>query len=328
MRTVKYKALLLIPALLLVGALWVPLRTLTEQHRAASFPRRPIEMIVSFKEGGGTDIGARLLAGYLEGELGQPIIVRNVDGKDGELGFTELARARADGYTIGFINLPTFVSLPGRRQTRYRVEDITPIGNYVLDPAVLVVRSDSPWQTFEEWLEYCRRYPQDMTVSNNGVAASNHIAATYLQHEAAITLTHVPFGGTADMLRALGDGYVKASVAKISEVAESVDGSKLRVLASFTEERLGGFADVPTLKEYGFDIALGSARALAVPAGTNPRVIDALAEAFRHAIEDPEHRSEAAQRKLNLHYMDSAAVVRYMREQEKFLRETLPRIGI
>ncbi len=167
-----------------------------------------------------------------------------------------------------------------------------------------------------------------MTVSNNGVAASNHIAATYLQHEAAIQLTHVPFGGTADMLRALGDGYVKASVAKISEVVESVDASKLRVLASFTEERLDGFSDVPTLREYGFDIVLGSARALAVPAGTNPKVIDTLSRAFRLALDDPEHRGKAAERKLNLHYMDSAAVVRYMRKQEEFLRETLPRIGI
>ncbi len=154
MRTARFRALLLIPAFLLAAALWLPLHSMLDSHRAARFPGRPIEMIVSFKEGGGTDIGARLLAGYLERELGQPIIVRNVDGKDGELGFTELARARADGYTIGFINLPTFVSLPGRRQTRYRVEDITPIGNYVLDPAVLVVRSDSPWQTFEDWLEY------------------------------------------------------------------------------------------------------------------------------------------------------------------------------
>lgn len=328
MRTVKSKALLLGVALLLTAGLWFPLSNLIERRNARTFPRRPIQMIVSFKEGGGTDIGARLLAGYLEQELGQPIRVRNIDGKDGELGFTELARAGSNGYTIGFINLPTFVSLPGQRQTRYRVDDITPIGNYVIDPAVLVVRSDSQWQTFEEWIGYCRKNPQAMTVSNNGVAASNHIAAAQLQYEAGITLTHVPFGGTADMLRALADGYVKASVAKISEVAESVDSSAIRVLASFTEQRLENFADVPTLRELGFDVVLASARALAVPAGTNATVFEKLSSALRRAMDNPDHRREASERKLNLHYMDPVEVVRYMREQENVLRETLPRIGI
>lgn len=316
--------------LILLGifSLRSPLGRILEQRGAHRFPDRSVEMIVSFKEGGGTDIGARLLAGYLAEELGQPVVIRNIDGKDGEVGYTELARARPNGYTIGFINLPTFISLAGQRETRYRVSHVVPVANYVLDPAVIVVRADSRWNDFESWLEYCRRHPLKMTVSNNGVAASNHIAAARLEYYTGVKLTHVPFGGTADMLRALEEGYVDASIAKISEVAPGVDEGRLRVLASYTDSRHPQLPGVPTLAEAGFPLSMGSARALAVPAGVHPEVMEKLHRAYLRAFHDPAHVREAEERKLSLHYMSGDEVLRYMREQEAFLSETLPRIGI
>lgn len=320
--------IVLLAVILFVLAIWKPLTAFREQRAAQRYPSQQIEMIVSFKEGGGTDIGARLLAGYLEAELGQSVLIRNIDGKDGEVGFAELARSRPDGYTVGFINLPTFVSLPGRRETRYQVEDVIPVANYVLDPAVLVVRADSGWDSLDEWIAFCREFPFMMTVSNNGVAASNHIGAARLEHKAEIQLTHVPFGGTADMLRALEEGFVDASVAKVSEIAAGVESGELRVLASFTDERHPVFPDVPTLREAGFAVEMGSARALAVPAGTNPGIVDTLHDAFFRAYQNPVHQHEARMRKLSLHYMNSEEVLQYMRAQEAFLSETLPRIGL
>ncbi|TVQ99860.1 MAG: tripartite tricarboxylate transporter substrate binding protein [Spirochaetaceae bacterium] len=305
-----------------------PLLRVLEDRAADRFPDRTVEMIVSFKEGGGTDIGARLLAGYLAEELGQPVFVRNIDGKDGEVGYTELSRARPNGYTIGFINLPTFMSLAGQRETRYRVSHITPLANYVLDPAVLVVRADSKWHDFESWLDYCRRNPLKMTVSNNGIAASNHIAAARLEYYSGSELTHVPFGGTADMLRALEEGYVEASVAKISEVADAAEAGRLRVLASFTDTRHSQLPGIPTLSEKGFPLAMGSARALAVPTGVHPEVMEKLYKAYVNAFHNPDHIREAGERRLSLHYMSGDDVLQYMREQEAFLSETLPRIGI
>lgn len=323
--------LLVIGALsVLVGAAFLraPLTNVLDERAAHRFPDRPVVMIVSFKEGGGTDIGARLLAGYFSKELGQPVIVRNIDGKDGEVGYTELARARPDGYTIGFINLPTFMSLAGQRETRYRVSQITPVANYVLDPAVLVVRADSEWRDFKSWLEYCLRFPQKMTISNNGVAASNHIAAARLEYYSGMEVTHVPFGGTADMLRALEEGYVKASVAKISEVADAAEAGRFRVLAAFTDTRHPQLPSTPTLGEYGFPLEMGSARALAVPAGVHPSVKEKLHRAFVEAFNNPNHIREAQDRRLSLQYMSGDEVLQYMSDQEAFLNETLPRIGI
>jgi tripartite-type tricarboxylate transporter receptor subunit TctC len=305
-----------------------PLNALIENRRIEKYPDRPIEMIVSFKEGGGTDIGARLLQEYLEDELGQQVLIRNIDGNDGEVGYSRLAKADPTGYTIGFINLPTFVSLPIQRQTTYRISDIALIGNYVFDPAVLVVRNDGEWNSFEEWLVYCMKNPLDMTVSNNGVAASNHIAAAYLEHEAKIELTHVPFGGTTDMLKALELKFVKASVAKVSEVAQGVNNGTLRVLITFTEERVPYYADVPTLTEKSFPIVFGSARALAVPADTPEEIVVKLEEAFLSAYHNPRHKMDAEEISLPLSFMNREELTDYMREQELYLKEILPQIGL
>lgn len=329
---IKRKSAFIIMILVTLSAAAVllasPLNAIIVGRRIEQYPDRSIEMIVSFKEGGGTDIGARLLLEYLEVELGQQVLIRNVDGNDGEVGYNRLAKADPNGYTIGFINLPTFVSLPIQRQTTYRINEITPVANYVFDPAVLVVRNDGKWNSFEEWLVYSLKNPLEMTVSNNGVAASNHIAAAYLEHETKIELTHVPFGGTSDMLKALEQGYVKASIAKVSEVAQGVNNGALRVLITFTEERVPYYADVPTLTEKGFPIVFGSARALAVPADTPEEIISNLEKAFANAYQNPRHRTDAEEISLPLLYMDREEVNEYILKQELYLKEILPLIGL
>lgn len=95
----------------------------------SNYPNKPVEIIVAYKAGGGTDIGARILASEAEKIFGQPLVILNVEGSDGELGYTQLAQAKPDGYTIGFINLPTFVSLTLERNTKYTIDDVVPILN-------------------------------------------------------------------------------------------------------------------------------------------------------------------------------------------------------
>ncbi len=186
-----------------------------EGDTGGEFPSKPIEVIVAYKAGGGTDIGARILASEAEKAIGKPLVIVNREGSDGELGYTELAKADADGYTIGFINLPTFVSLTLERDTKYEIGDVVPILNHVYDAGVIVVASSSEIDTIEEFVEYSKANPGEMTISNNGTGASNHIGAAHFEYEAGLDVTHVPFGGSTDMLATLRGGHVKASVAKI-----------------------------------------------------------------------------------------------------------------
>ncbi|ABR49225.1 Uncharacterized protein UPF0065 [Alkaliphilus metalliredigens QYMF] len=294
----------------------------------SKYPDQSIQMLVAYKEGGGTDVGARILAAAAESYLGQPIVVKNIQGGDGELGFKQLTMANANGYTVGFINLPTFLSLSMERDTVYSKESIIPIMNYVYDPAVIVVSKHSQWKTIEELIQYSKANPLDMTISNNGRGASNHIAAAQLAYEANIDVTHVPFGGTADMLRALRYGHVKATVAKVSEVASHIESGELRMLATFTENRLEGFFDVPTLQEKGYPISFGSARALAVPKGTPEEIVDILHMAFKKAMENEEHITQAKEANLPIKYMSPLELQRYIEQSEESLSNIIPKIGL
>ena len=123
-------------------------------------PDRAITMIVAFAAGGGTDAAARLIARFMERDLGQSVVVLNRPGAGGEIGFSELARARPDGLTIGFINTPHILTLPMERQARFRLEDFSLIGNIVDDPGGLWVRADSDIRSFADLIAAARARPE------------------------------------------------------------------------------------------------------------------------------------------------------------------------
>ncbi len=294
----------------------------------SDFPNKPIEVVVAYKAGGGTDRGARVLAAEAEKHLEQPLVIINKPGADGELGFTELSKAKPDGYTIGFINLPTFVSLTLNRETGYDVNGVEPILNYVYDPGVLVVRGDSEWSTVEEFIDFAKNNPEKVTISNNGTGASNHIGAAHLEYEAGIKVTHVPFGGSSDMLAALRGSHVDATVAKLSEVAQLHESGELRIIASFTEDRLGNFEEVPTLEEKGYKIYFGSARAIVAPAGTPKEIVQKLHDMLKTVIDTPEHMEAAANVDLSIEYMSPEELRDYITKTEEYLKDVSTKLDL
>lgn len=287
-----------------------------------NYPSRPITIIVAYKAGGGTDMIARRIASIVEENIGIDIIIKNVSGSDGELGYTQLAKSSPDGYTLGFINIPTIITLPLKRETSYSENEITPIINIVYDPSVIAVRSDSPLSSFQDFLSECRQKPYSMKIGNNGYGASNHIAAASLADKAGISVTHIPFGGSADMIRALSDGNVDAIAVKVSEVYDEVKKGNFRLLCSFTDERMKGWEDVPTLKEYGIDLVFGSARALAAPQDTPPSVIEFIHDEFRKAVEILSEEDDGST--LSLHYMNTAETTQYIKTWQEYIENTVP----
>lgn len=293
----------------------------SEPASAENFPEKEIEVIVAYKAGGGTDVGARILAEAAGEYFGKPLVIQNIDGSDGELGYNRLADAKPDGYTVGFINLPTIVSLTLERNTKFELDDFEPIMNHVYDAGVLVVQDSSEFKTLDDFVDFAKANPEEIRISNNGTGASNHIGAAHFAHEADIEVTHVPFGGSTDMLAALRGGHVEATVAKISEVAGLVNAGELRILASFTDERLDGFEDVPTLGEEGYDILFGSARALVAPKGTPQEILDILHDKFKEALESDEHMQGAANADLPIRYMSPEELSQYIADEEAYLKE-------
>ncbi|RYJ00543.1 MAG: tripartite tricarboxylate transporter substrate binding protein, partial [Acetobacteraceae bacterium] len=169
----------------------------------AEFPDKPLTMVVAFAAGGGTDLAARTLARYMEKDLGQPVVVVNRPGAGGEIGFAELARARPDGLTIGFINTPHIVTLPIERRTRFRLEDFSPIANIVDDPGALFVLTDSPYRTLADVIAAAKAKPETISYGTTGIGSDDHLAVMAFERQAGVTLLHVPYAGSAQVKQAL-----------------------------------------------------------------------------------------------------------------------------
>lgn len=294
----------------------------------SNYPSQDIKIIVAYKAGGGTDIGARVLTRDAAKEFDKPLVIVNRPGADGQLGFTELANSKPDGYTIGFINLPNFVSYTLTRNTSYTKDSVIPIINHVYDQGVLVVRGNSNWNTIEDFIADAKSRPGAITVSNNGTGASNHIGAASLEQKSGIKLRHIPFGGTSDMLAALRGGHVEAATAKISEITNLVRAGELKILASFTEERLEDFPEVPTLAEKGYPVIFGSARGLAAPAGTPQEIIDILHEKFKKTMFSKEHIESAKTSNTPLFYMGPEEFRKFIDNEERDLKEALETLDL
>jgi tripartite-type tricarboxylate transporter receptor subunit TctC len=303
-----------------IGAAFAGLATLGIAQ--AAWPERPVTMIVAFPPGGGTDVAARTLARFLERDLGQTVVVLNRAGAGGEIGWGELARARPDGLTIGFINTPNIVTIPIERQARYRLEDFVVIANVIDDPGAFFVPPDSPHRTLGDLVGFARGNPEQVTYGTTGIGSDDHLAALAFERLAGVRLTHVPFAGASQVRNAILGRQLTLASMNIGEGIADVRQGQLRPLGQMAERRWEEAPDVPTFREQGFDVVQGSMRGVAAPAGVPRDILDRLATAVQRTIETPEFRQLAAQQALPLRFLGPDAY----RAELLTMREDLQRL--
>ncbi|WP_207539314.1 tripartite tricarboxylate transporter substrate binding protein [Sabulicella rubraurantiaca] len=267
-------------------------------------PDRPITMIVAFAPGGGTDVAARTVARFMERDLGQSILVLNRAGAGGEVGWSELARARPDGHTIGFINTPNLVTIPIERQARYRLEDFAPVANVVDDPGGFWVLPDSPWRNLADLAAAARAASGTISYGTTGVGSDDHLATLAFERLTGVKLLHVPFNGASQVRNAILGRTIQLAAMNMGEGVGDFRNGLLRPLGQMAEARWANTSDVPTFREQGFDVVDGSLRGLAAPAGTPPAVLERLANAVRKAMDDPDFKQAATQQQLPLRFLD------------------------
>lgn len=278
--------------------------TLAQQQAQQWRPERPMTMIVAFPAGGGTDVAARTLARFLERDLGQPIAVINRPGAGGEIGFTELARARPDGYTLGFINTPTIVTIPIERSSaRFRLEDFAPIANVVDDPGSFFVNADSPLRNLADLVAYARANPERVSVGTSGIGSDDHLAMLAFQRLTGVRMTHIPFAGSAPVKNAILARNITIAAMNIAEGVNEMRQGMLRSLGQMGAQRWSEAEDVPTFREQGFDVIEGSMRGLAAPAGVPREALERIAAAARATMQDPEFLRLARGQALPLRYL-------------------------
>lgn len=276
-------------------------------------PDGPVTMIVAYKAGNGTDVTARILAQYAEKYVGQTIVIENVDGGSGSIGWSQLAEAEPDGMTIGFMNLPNFNSSIVKELGTYTTDDFAAICNHVTETSLVLVRADDDrFADIDALVAYAKE--NNTVASTNGAQNSNHIGAQAFANSAGFKYTDLPQGNTADELTSLLGGEADWCVAKVADIAGRTD---VRALAAFSTERLAEMPDVPTLGEKGYyDQWLGSSRCIVAPAGVSEDVIAFYEAAFKATMEDPDYLAAASE--FATDYKDAAATAALIEQQQAF----------
>ena len=254
----------------------------------AEYPEKPIEVVVGFSAGGGTDVMARTAAPFIEKYLGQgaSLVVKNIPGASGQIGITEVANAEPDGYTIGTFNLPGMMARTIDREADYDRDSFSYLANVVNDPNVIVTSKSSGLDTLDKLLADAKENPGAVTVAMSSLGGDDHFALIKLQNLTETEYTIVPFKGSAPARTALLGGHVAMGILNISEVAEFQE--ELNVLGVATTERSDFAPDLPTFSEQGLELVNGSMRGFVAPAGLPEDVENKLLDAFTKLADDPE----------------------------------------
>jgi len=290
----------------------------------SGFPNRPIRMVVPFAPGGTSDLAMRALCEPASRIFGQPVVVENRPGASGSLGPVLVRDARPDGYTL------TMLAVPALRQVMLMprpsfdpVADSTRIihvGGFLLG---VVVRPDSPWRTWQDFIAHARANPGRINYGTSGVTSTGNAAMTRIAELLGIEWVHVPYRGGAESTQALLAGQIHAA-ADSSSWAQMVQQGALRLLVTWGPERSPAFPDVPTLKETGTDFTATSPYGIIGPPGMPPDVVSALHDGFRTAMRDPVHMQTMARLDMPILYMNTAdyeaAHLRQVEAERSFTR--------
>ena len=281
---------------------------------AQNYPRRAVQLIVAFPAGGSTDVGARILAAAAEKDFGQPITVVNKAGAGGQIGFTEAARARPDGYTLAFINLPAVntIVLDPERKAIFGVDAFVPVINQVLDPGLVWVKADSPFKTFADLIDAAKKAPGKVSVCTTGILSDDHLAILMVQEAAKVEFRIVHFdGGTQQQTGVIG-GHVDVAFDNVGGVFKRVQSGELRGLVVTDNERSKFLPNVPTTKELNYPTVISSStRGIAVQKGTPADIIKTLETGLQKAMMSPDHVKKLEEAGLGLKPMVGAEYAKY-----------------
>ena len=298
---------------------------------AQDFPIRPITLIVPFPPGGVADNVARPVALALGKQLGQPVIIENKQGAGGGIGMAQVAKAKADGYTL-LLALSSISIIPEAdkvlgRAPLFTLDQLTPVARFTADPVVLAVRSESPWKTYAEFIAYAKANPKKINYGSSGNYGTMHVPMEMLGSMSGASFTHVPFTGAAPAVTALLGGSLDAVASGPSTVVQHVKAGKLRVLANWGPERHPALPDVPTLRELGVTVEFAQWAGLFAPSGTPEPIVNALRKASREMQDDPAFKQTFVTLQTPLAYLDAPAFRAYWDIDAKKMADVVQRIG-
>jgi len=291
------------------------------------YPNRPIELIVPYGAGGGTDVLARAYAEAARKHMSQSITVLNKPGASGAIGWQEVVSAKPDGYKLAVITVE-LTTLPHMNMAKFTHEDFVPIARLNADPAAITVKADAPWNTIEEFLAASKKSSGEIRVGNAGNGSIWHLAAAALEDKAGVKFNHIPFNGAAPAVLALLGGHIEAVAVSPAEVTAYVSGGKLKTLAVMSDARAKGFEKVPTLKERGIDLSIGTWRGLGAPKGTPPEIVALLKTVTAKAMQEAVLKDTMEKQNLNVSFADEAEFRAAMTRDNLYFKQLMAKLNI
>ncbi len=296
-----------------------------------TFPSRSLTMIVPFPPGGVADTTGRPTAAALEKFLKQPVAVTNRPGAGGAVGNAAAANAKPDGYTL-LMALSSISVIPEadklfNRKPAYALDQLEPVALISADPVILVVHPSLPVKTLKELVTLARKQPGELSYSSSGVYGALHMPMEMFLHALKLKMRHVPTTGGGPAITQLLGGHVTMTAGGPAAISSHVKAGRLRTIVSWGAERHPNYPNVPTFKEQGYDIVYYIWAGLFVPAGTPAPVTKVLRDAVRHAVADPEFKSQMAKLNSPVSYLDAPEFAKYLDADAKRLGAMVRIVG-
>jgi tripartite-type tricarboxylate transporter receptor subunit TctC len=297
----------------------------------AQYPQRPIQLIVPWGAGGGTDATARIIGSLLEKELRQPVNVVNRIGGSGVVGHQAIASATPDGYTLGMITVEiTMMHHVGLTPLKHT--DYTPIGLVNADPAGVNVRADAPYKSVKDLLNAIKTNPGKMKASGTGQGGIWHLAIAGLLKDQGIdpnALPWVPSNGAAPGLQDMVAGGVDVVPCSLPEARAMIDAGKVRPLAIMDGSPPALYPNVPTLKqELGTGWQIAAWRVIAAPKGIPPEAQKTLVAALKKVYDSKEYKDFMSSRGFGVVWADPDGTSKFMAASDANLGAALKAVGL
>jgi len=293
---------------------------------AQNYPTKPITLLINSAPGQLGDVTTRATAAKAEKALGQPFTFVNNNAGGGAVAFGSIKKVKPDGYTIMSTATGNLIWLPYSRPVDYKVEDYTPIVTNLVMTSGVVVKADSPWKTFKEFVAYAKQNPGKVSYAITSANVPMDIAMQYVAKVEGIRWTAVPTPGSDPNTMLLG-GHVTAYSGSTSWLPHVKSGA-FRLLAMHSAKRLKEFPDVPTFKELGYDFVHETYSVFLAPKGTPEPIIKKLDEAFRKALDDKEVNDLYAKFGVSAAYRDHKQTSKDLYESRDIVGKVMKTIGI
>jgi tripartite-type tricarboxylate transporter receptor subunit TctC len=282
------------------------------------YPSRPIEVVVTWGPGGGADSMARTLAQLSEKVLGVAMPAVNVPGGSGNTGLAKILGGRPDGYQVATYIMDTLATIP-MGLASYKVDELAWIARTQVADSFLFVKADGPFQTIDQLLKHAKENPGKLRVATTGFGSVDDMTVRYLGRR-GFPMTVVPYGKPGERYAAVVGGHNEVLYEQAGDVKSFLEAQQLKPLIIFAGKRHPAFPDVPASGELGLEIELPQFRGIVAKAGTPKERIQALADAFRKAVETPEWKKFAADWYMRPDsFMPHEEFEKWVRAQEKVI---------